>query len=92
MACGGCGGGKKQQVVSQQVHTQQMQMTPRTPVPQRTLIAPTHSGGVRAQPQKRCSKCSWPMNSMRRYDTATGRQIQVYACMNRKCLNKEEIK
>jgi hypothetical protein len=91
MACGGCGGGKKQQVVSQQVRTQQV-LTPRTPIPQRTLIVPTHSGAVRAQPQRRCSKCSWPMNSMRRYDTTTGKQIQVYACMNRKCLNKEEIK
>lgn len=57
-----------------------------------TPINMTNRGfsGVRSQVQKRCPKCSWPMNSMRRYDTQSGGQVQVYACMNRKCLYREQ--
>ena len=51
-------------------------------------------GGARAQAirqgqVKRCPKCSWPMNSLRRFD-GIGRTIQVWACLNRKCMYKVE--
>ena len=94
MACGGCGGARR--VQSQPVITQR-QAVPRAPMVQRAMSTsqtPTQRaiGGVRAQQPRRCQKCGWPMNSMRRYEPSSGRQIQVFACMNRKCLHKEEIR
>jgi hypothetical protein len=65
------------------------QSTPRSYTkPATTPAAP--SAGVRAQAQKRCPECSWPMNSMRRFDPQQGRQFQQWACMNRKCMHREE--
>jgi hypothetical protein len=52
--------------------------------------------GVRAQPivsrsmiQRRCPKCRWPMNSIRRFNQITGGQTQIWVCLNRKCAYKE---
>lgn len=56
--------------------------TPRT--------TPKGGGGAHAQVQKRCTKCSWPMNSMRKFDQQQNKQVQIWACMNRKCLHREE--
>ena len=83
MACGGCGAKR----VQSQVITQK-QAIPRAPMVQRAMPTPQTpiqraTGGVRAQQPRRCQKCGWPMNSMRRYEPSSGRQIQVYACMNR---------
>ena len=40
--------------------------------------------------QRKCPKCSWPMNSIRRFDQVQNKQAQVWACMNRKCMHREE--
>jgi hypothetical protein len=90
MACGGCG--------ARRVQAQKTIQTSKTiqPIAQRAVQRSTTTqiskAGVRAQIQRRCPKCTWPMNSMRRLEQATGKQIQVYACMNRKCAHKEEIR
>ncbi len=38
------------------------------------------------KPQKRCPKCSWPMNVVRIPNRASGIFSQLYTCMNKKCL------
>lgn len=95
MACGGCGGGaKRSQVIPQQTSGRGIPMT--QPVravnqgPKQQIAPQAHFNGVRAQVQRRCGKCSWPMNSMRRFDAGTSRQIQIWVCMNRKCMHREE--
>jgi ribosomal protein L37E len=88
MACGGCG--KRSQPVTKSVGSSRaMPGAPASAAP-KPALPKIMSAGVRAQIQKRCSKCSWPMNSTRRFDAGSKKQIQIWSCMNRKCLHREE--
>lgn len=40
-------------------------------------------------PQRRCSRCSWPMSKIHRYDQARKAPRPIWSCLNRKCLHKE---
>jgi len=40
------------------------------------------------KPQRRCPKCSWPMNIVRIPNRASGVFSQLYSCMNKKCLHR----
>ena len=57
------------------------------PMIQKSVI-PTKT--VQAIQVRRCPKCSWPMNSMRRYIPKTNTQVQIYSCLNKNCKYKEE--
>jgi hypothetical protein len=56
--------------------------TPRT---NRNITQPRVSS---VKPQRRCPKCSWPMNIVRIPNKANGIFNQLYACMNKKCLHR----
>lgn len=65
-----------------------------TPRNQTVIVSPPTAAqghqGVRAQVNRRCPKCSWPMNSVRKLDPHQNKQVQNWVCMNRKCLHREE--
>lgn len=92
MACGGCG--KKSQGISRQPVNRNISVArvgrPANTSPRTRAVNTVPSTGVRAQAVRRCSKCSWPMNSMRKFDNTTGKQVQIWVCMNRKCMRREE--
>lgn len=83
MACGACGKKRDQsrqiQVIRPGAGTKPVELGQGRKVPVQSA--------VKVQ-IKRCPKCSWPMNSMRRYEGS--KAIQVWACMNRKCNHREE--
>jgi len=84
----GCGCGNKSK--------QTPKITPRsitTVVPSTRNVVQSRSvnKGVVSQRQKRCPKCSWPMNNVREFDTVAKTQKLNAVCMNRKCLHKENI-
>lgn len=78
MGCG-CGGQKKQ-----------YQATPGMPRGVARAQVPVNPVVVNRPIQRKCPKCSWPLNGIKRFDQVQSKQMQVWACMNRKCMYREE--
>lgn len=58
---------------------------------QRAVPTPTHRGiQVQKIQLKKCPKCQWPMNSIKRLSQDKS-MVRGWFCPNRKCNHKEEI-
>jgi hypothetical protein len=88
MGC--CGNRGKRSIKAQVVNggaTRGMHLQKST-VPVSTTKSITQPRISSVKPQKRCPKCSWPMNIVRVPNRINGVFSQLYTCMNKKCLYK----
>jgi hypothetical protein len=83
MGCG-CGGGSRGGTSGVKIQYKSTSLT--AGVKSQPIVRPIQT---RITSSKRCSKCNWPMASLRRYSPPSGKQVHIWQCMNRKCQYRE---